>query len=186
MSMSKQSSLIYQGSRISLGTILVSQEGSSKTTLKEIVYHPGAVVIIPITDKGDLVMIEQYRISIDKKLLELPAGTRENGEDFIQTADRELSEETKFGANSLTDIGTLYPAPGFCNEEQKVIIAKGLYSRDLPADFGEEISTRIMTISSVIEAIREGSIVDSKTISALYLAHLHGHIDLCLESNRNV
>lgn len=184
--MSKHSSLIYQGSRISLGTVLISQEGSSKTTLKEIVYHPGAVVIIPITEKGELVMTEQYRICVNKKLLELPAGTRENGEDYIQTADRELSEETKFGANSLIDIGTLYPAPGFCNEEQKVIIAKDLYSRDLPADFGEEISTRIMTISSVIAAIREGAIVDSKTISALYLAHLHGHIDLSMETRLHV
>jgi len=184
--MSKHSSLIYQGSRISLGTVLISQEGSSKTKLKEIVYHPGAVVIIPITDQGDLVMTEQYRISVDRMLLELPAGTRENGEDYIQTADRELSEETKFGASSLTDIGTLYPAPGFCNEEQKVIIAKNLYKRDLPADFGEEIRTCIMTIAAVVEAIRLGVIVDSKTISALYLAHLHGYLDLKVEPPQNV
>ncbi len=184
--MNKHSSLIYQGSRISLGTVLISQEGSTKTRLKEVVYHPGAVVIVPITASGDLVMIEQYRISVDRRLLELPAGTRENGEDYIQTADRELSEETKYGANSLIDIGTLYPAPGFCNEEQKVIIAKDLYSRDLPADFGEEISTHLMSIASVVDAIKSGVIVDSKTISALYLAHLHGYISMQSELGPHV
>lgn len=178
--MTKTSSLIYKGARISLGTVLISEEGTTKTKLKEIVFHPGAVVILPITAQGEIVMIEQYRVSVDKRLLELPAGTRENGEDFIQTADRELSEETKYGASSLTDIGILYPAPGFCNEEQRVIVAKDLYARDLPADFGEEIITRVMSTTELTEAIKSGEIQDSKTISALFLAHLHGYINLCI------
>ncbi|HFS8459835.1 TPA: NUDIX hydrolase, partial [Vibrio cholerae] len=78
--------------------------------------HPGAAVILPLTDQGEIVLIRQFRPSLKKWLLELPAGTIEEGEPPLSCAQRELEEETGFSAQQFIELGQVTPLAGFCDE----------------------------------------------------------------------
>ena len=104
------------------------QDGTTRNI--EVVKHPGAVIIIPITSNGDIVFIKQYRRVIDKIITELPAGTIEKNEDPISCAYRELEEETGFIANELTKLNGFFPSPSFCTEYIHIFVAQNLKKRN--------------------------------------------------------
>ncbi|TWT69162.1 NUDIX hydrolase [Crateriforma conspicua] len=146
---------------------LVGSDG--KTYIREVVRHPGAVLLLPILDNGDVVMIENYRPTIDQTLLELPAGTREPGEPPEITAERELVEETGYAAGKLQHLHTYFSAPGICDEQMFLFLATDLTAGDAQREAVEQIENRVVPIDQAMQMIRDGQILDAKTIVGLSL-----------------
>jgi len=139
----------------------------------------GVVVLVPVTDAGELVLVEQYRIPVKSRVLELPAGlVGDNGdpeEDFKIAANRELIEETGFGAASLEELLTSPSTPGMSDEIVTIYFASGL-KRVGPGggDGNEDITVRLVPIESAIEWLEarqaEGIMLDPKIYAGLYWA----------------
>ena len=134
---------------------------------RDIVSHPGAVAIIAEDESGDWLLVEQYRHSTRRMLLEIPAGTREADEPSNVTAARELREETGYSARTLTRIGGAWMAPGWCTEYIDFFMATQLEYSPLAQDFGERIGVPIrMKPAAVEKLILSGEMEDAKTILA--------------------
>ncbi len=165
------SSTVYTGKAFS-----VSQEEVELPTgsivKRDIVRHPGAVVILPITDNGQLLLVRQYRHSVGKSILEFPAGTLDPKELPLNCAKRELAEEVGQQAAEWQALGTLFPAPGFCDEKQHLFIARALSPFRLPGDEDEIIEVEALNIEQVESAIISGEMEDGKSISIFMRARL--------------
>lgn len=133
------STWLHKGRVISLRSDSL-QFKSGATHEWDIVLHPGAVAILPINEKGNLLLIEQWRRAIDQIILELPAGTLEVGEDPASCAQRELQEEIGYRANQLTPMGGIFTTPGFCNEYIHLFLATQLVESRLPKDEDEAMN----------------------------------------------
>ena len=139
--------------------------------------HPGAAVILPITEEGEIVLIKQFRPSLKKWFLELPAGTLEPNESVLSCAKRELQEETGYCADTMISMGQVTPLAGFCDEIQHLFIAKDLTSTQcLTCDDDEVIEVVLMDINTIEQKIVSGEVSDAKTIACLSKAKLSGHI----------
>ncbi len=146
--------------------------GSGKRVKREIAEHRGAVVMAPLDRRGRLVMVRQYRHAAGKRLLELPAGTLEPGEEPKATALRELREETGYEAGSLKPFGGFYSAPGFTTEYLHFFIARRLRPAPSNADEDEDIQVEAVPLRKARELVRSGGIQDAKSIAGLYLLQL--------------
>ena len=164
--------VLYQGKLRGVRDTI--QNDAGKTFVHETIEHPGAVVVLPILDDGRIVCISQYRHSIRRDFLELPAGTLEKGEDPATCAGREIQEEIGIAAKEIVSLGTIYPAPGFCNEVQHLFLARGLYDSPAQPDEDEQISPICMTPREVEEAIVSGAFSDAKSIALFTRARLRG------------
>ena len=107
--------LQFEGWRIRVRTDSLLNPDGRKTT-RDVVEHPGAVAIVARTKADEVILVRQYRHATGEELLEIPAGTREEGESPIETARRELEEETGYTANKIHQLTAFYTAPGFTNE----------------------------------------------------------------------
>lgn len=132
-----------------------------------IVNHPGAVVIAPLTESWELVFVKQYRKAIDSLLLELPAGTLEEGEDPEICAHRELEEETGYRAERMEHMMTFYPSPGYCNEELHLFLAEGLTPGPPHPDQEEKIMVVHYSLEEAFDLMKRQKIKDGKTIIGL-------------------
>lgn len=143
------------------------------TTKHTTITHPGAVVILPILDSGEVLTVNQFRPSLHNWIIELPAGTIENNEQPIVAAMRELEEETGYSAQTIIPLGTLHPLVGFCDELQHLFVAKGLkLTARLACDEDEVITVESYSIESLDQMVINGQITDSKTLACLYKAKL--------------
>ena len=139
---------------------------------REIVHHPGAVVVVPI-DGDEAILVRQYRAPLEQDLLEIPAGKRDvAGEAPEQTAHRELAEEVGMAAESMRLAANFYNSPGFCDEYTHLFIATGLTDIGRSAQGVEEAHMTIerVRLADVDGLIASGEICDSKTIIGLLLA----------------
>jgi ADP-ribose pyrophosphatase len=168
---------LYSGRVVTLDVDRVRLPDGSHT-VREVVRHPGAVVVLPILNDGRIVFARQYRYPVGEVLLELPAGTLEDGENPQTCAARELIEETGWRAGSLHGIGSFFSTPGFTDELLYSIIATELVpaAEGAAGDPDEWIDPVEMTVEDAIEAARSGRMRDAKSLATLYLAQLHGHI----------
>jgi ADP-ribose pyrophosphatase len=158
---------ILQGSRFDVHSMeLTGRDG--KTYVREVIRHPGAVVLLPLVDRDRVVMIANARPSVGETLLELPAGTREQGETVMETAHRELIEETGYHADALSELHQFYSAPGICDELMHLIVARGLTAGEPAREATEEIENRLADREQVEQWITEGRIRDAKTLVGLY------------------
>jgi ADP-ribose pyrophosphatase len=167
-----QSEVLYEGKLRGVCEVLEAPNG--KRFRHETIEHPGAVVILPVRDAGAIVFVEQYRHSVQRRVLELPAGTLEKGESPAVCAQRELQEEIGMAASDLRPLGTLLPAPGFCSEEQHVFFAKGLYASKATPDDDEFITVEALSRAEVESAIRSGRLVDGKSLALIFRAQVEG------------
>lgn len=165
----------YEGSRISLRVDTARFDDGPEFD-REIVEHPGSVVLIPITPTGKVLLIRQFRQSAEKVLLEAPAGTREPGEDPELTARRELQEEVGYKTGKLIPIGGSWVAPGYSTEYSHAYIATELEPDPLPADDGEDIVVEEFAFSDIKQLIIEGELEDQMSIAALLTAQ-HVYMD---------
>jgi ADP-ribose pyrophosphatase len=133
---------------------------------RDIVRHKGAVTIVPVLDDGRLVMIRNYRIAVDDRLWEFPAGGLEVGEDPRLAAGRELEEETGYHAASIELLGTFYTSPGFADEFMRAYVATGLTEVGQRLEPGEDIEVHRVTPDQLLNMIDDNTIRDGKTIAA--------------------
>jgi ADP-ribose pyrophosphatase len=168
------SEVLYQGRLRGIRELVENDRGVRY--FHETIEHPGAVVVLPLTAQGDIVCVSQYRRSIGAVVLELPAGTLEKDEPPIDCAKREIQEEIGFAAREMTALGTLVPAPGFCNEVQHLFVAKGLYPQSAEQDEDEEISVVTMSVGEFEKGVLSGAINDAKTIALFFRARLGGFV----------
>lgn len=138
-----------------------------------VVRHPGAVMMVPLTAAGKVLMLKQYRLPLDQVILEIPAGTRESkAEPWLDCAQRELREETGFRGETFIDLGTLWPIPGSSDEEQNLFLVTGLTHDPLPQDFDEQIEVVEMDLDELCMMALDGRIQDSKSgLSLLRAKH---------------
>ncbi|MDI3340840.1 MAG: NUDIX hydrolase [Sphaerobacter sp.] len=154
--------------RVRVDTVRLA-DGSERQ--REVVEHPGAVGILPVLNDGALVLVRQYRHAVGRTLLEIPAGTREPGEDAEACAHRELAEETGYRAGELRELVRFYVSPGWADEELIVYLADDLEPGSAHPAEDERLSLVEVRPEEVGRLIRQGQIADSKTIVAL-LAYL--------------
>jgi ADP-ribose pyrophosphatase len=162
---------VYEGRLISLRVDDVELENGHRST-REIVEHPGAVAILAFTGKGHLVMVRQYRSPAQCLTLEIPAGTLGAGEDPAACAVRELKEETGFAAHTFGRVCSFYTAVGFCTEVLHLFVARELEPGDQAYEEDENIEVVTMPVAAAMEAVRDGSIVDAKTVAGVFWAQL--------------
>lgn len=140
-------------------------DGTSHT--REVILHPGAVVILPLLYPDRIIMIRNHRLAVQETLLELPAGTMELGEDPNVTAMRELEEETGYRASSLEFVQAFWMSPGILQERMHFYLATGLSQGHTQLDHGEQIEPIILDWSEVIRLVDVGEIQDAKTLVGL-------------------
>jgi ADP-ribose pyrophosphatase len=136
---------------------------------REIVAHPGAVALVVVDDSDRLIMVRQYRRAAGRVLLEIPAGTREAGEDPIECARRETREETGYEAANIRRLAGFFSAPGFCTEFLDCYLMTGLTENPSKADDDENIEITRLTAEEAIQAIQRGEICDAKSICGILL-----------------
>lgn len=153
----------------------VSYRGPSGHTLRrEVVRHPGAVVIVPILDDGRIALIRNFRIAVEQWVWELPAGTLGAGEDPAHCAGRELIEETGYRAARITPLLAFRTTPGLTDERMHGFVATGLTHVGQSLEEDEMIEVRPVPADEALAMIERGELVDGKSIVALLLAERRG------------
>ena len=143
---------------------------------RHIIHHPGAVAAVPLHDDGTVTLVRQYRVALERDLLEVPAGTRDvEGEDERVTAERELAEEAGLAAASVEHLVTFYNAPGISDETISLFLARHLTEVGYDRQSEEEHAMTVerIPLDVALEMIEDGGITDAKTIIGLTLAARH-------------
>lgn len=136
---------------------------------REIVVHPGAVALVVVDDEERLIMVRQYRRAAGKVLLEIPAGTREKGEDAEACARREVREETGYEAGKVVRLGGFFSAPGFCTEFLDCYLLTDLTEAQAGGDDDENIEVERLTYDEAVAAMSRGDIQDAKSIAGILM-----------------
>jgi ADP-ribose pyrophosphatase len=164
---------VFQGRifTVQIETIQLPKGGEMQT---EIVRHPGSVVIIPVTDRDEIVLVRQYRHAIGRWAWELPAGSLKPGEDIERAAIRECQEEVGRIPSRIERVGSFFPTPGYCDEKMTFFKATGLRvpgpdDEEAHQDEDEDIEPRAFTRETLRHMIGSGEVIDLKTIAGLSL-----------------
>ncbi len=139
------------------------------TATREHIVHPGAVMIIPILDSGQLVMERQYRYPLGRDFIEFPAGKLDPGEEPLQSARRELLEETGYTANQWEFLASIHVAIAYSNERIDLYLAQGLTHRGSDLDADEFLETLHVPVAQALDWLSEGRITDAKTVVGLLM-----------------
>jgi ADP-ribose pyrophosphatase len=138
-------------------------------SIREHITHPGAVVIMAFLPNGNLLFERQFRYPLHQVFLELPAGKIDLGEDPLETARRELREETGYQANQWEYLGVMHPCIGYSNERIDIFLARDLQTTSGQAlDHNEFLEVVELCPQEAIQCVWNGSITDAKTITALF------------------
>lgn len=144
---------------------------SGRTVKREVVHHPGGLGIVPIDPEGKVIMVRQYRYAMGKVVLEIPAGKKEPGEDFLLGAARELSEE--IGAEgTLIPMGEALASPGISTEVIHLYLATDLTFGPTHPDPDEFLEIVHIPMDEVVDMIYRNEIIDQKTIAGIFKAKL--------------
>ena len=160
---------IYEGKIVHLRVDTVRLP-DGKESKREIVAHSGAVCIVPVRDDGMILLVRQFRLAADGILLEIPAGTREAGEEPMACAARELEEETGYRAAQIVPLFSAYLAPGYSTERIHAYLATGLTATQTHFDEGENLELVALPFDEIERRLLAGEFQDAKTIAALLLA----------------
>ena len=161
--------VIYSGKKVKLELHHLENDETATRYIREVVVHPGAVVVMGILPDEQIILIRTRRYAVGQNLVELPAGTLEKNEDPINCAGRELLEETGYLAGRLRPIGNFYTSPGILSEKMYAFVAYDLEKQEQALEEGEEIELQFATLDDAIEMIRRGEIHDGKTVAALLM-----------------
>ncbi|MGA7950172.1 MAG: NUDIX hydrolase [Thiobacillaceae bacterium] len=141
---------------------------NSQTSTREYVVHPGAAVILPVFDNGDVLLERQYRYPLRRDFIEVPAGKLDPGENPESCARRELAEETGYQATALRFLFEFYPAIGYSNEILYFYLAQGLQHVGHERDHDEFLEILRVPFVDALGMIRSGEICETKTVTALF------------------
>lgn len=160
-------SVVFNADRYNIHRVKYSG-AAGQAYSRDVIRHPGAVVLLPILGDGQVVLIRNYRVSVDRTLLEVPAGTMETGEDPMVTASRELLEETGYIAGNLQHRRTFYASPGICDEAMHLFVATDLTEHQPEREDYEVIENQVATWEEIRGWLKDGTIQDAKTLVALF------------------
>lgn len=165
----KKSKLVFHGARIDIRQIR-HRTSDGQTYQKDVIVHPGSVVILPMLDSQTVVLIRNERPAVGDTLWEIPAGTLEPpGEDPDKCAARELIEETGYKARWMKKLGEFYSSPGFMTELMRVYVATGLTVVGQDLDDSERITVHPTPWRQAMKMIRTGEIRDGKTVATMLM-----------------
>ena len=137
----------------------------------QFVEHPGSVAILPLLDDGSVCLIRSRRLTVGGTLIEVPAGTREPNESPLETARRELTEETGYQGTSFEELVSYFPSPGVLSERIWIFVARGLTPGPPAREANEEIDNLLVSWDEALAMIDTREIQDGKTIVALLAYH---------------
>ena len=161
----------YHGKIIDL-TVDILQYPSGKQTLREVVEHPGGAVVLCCFENNDILLVKQYRHPFGKEVIELPAGKLGPNEDPLLCAQRELREETGYGAKQWSKLTSMYSTPGICNEILHIYLAAELSPHEMGQELEEgeaSLTVNRVPIREAIAMIEREELVDGKTIAGILL-----------------
>lgn len=158
--------LIHKGNFMDFVNIDVKLP-NGKNDNRDVIKHPGACAVIAFLDSENIILVEQFRLPLNKTLLEIPAGKLNKKEDPMDCAKRELQEETGYVAKEIEYLGSIATAPGFCDEIIHLYKAWNLSLGEKNEDEDEFTSVKVLNINDLKEMIKKGEIIDGKTISVL-------------------
>ncbi len=159
---------IYEGAILNLRRDTVTAAGGQ--AYREIIEHNGAVAVVPVTDDGKIVMVEQYRYPMGRVILEIPAGKIDKGEtDPLGAAERELKEETGYTAEKLVYLGKISPSVAYTEEIIHLYAAIGLTPGETEFDTDEALDIIEYEFKDIYEMAASGKLVDAKTIAAIFM-----------------
>jgi len=160
------STAIYEGPVFGIRRDEVIEPSGVRTT-REVITHPGSVVVLPVLPDGRIVLIRQYRHAARQYLWELVAGRIDGGERPREAAVRELIEETGFRAKRLRVFLDVFPTPGFLEERMFILLAEGLTAGKAEPEEDEKIISRAFESKQLEEMIRSGKMRDAKSIAGI-------------------
>lgn len=165
------SQTVYRGGFLEVKYDRVRLPDGSES-FREYIRHPGAAVMVPLLDDGRILIERQYRYPLQRVFVEVPAGKRDPGETFMQTAQRELLEETGYVARDWAFMTRLHPAIGFADEVLEIYLCRSLRLEGRRLDHGEFLHTEAVTLDWMLDELRAGRLTDVKThIVTLWLDH---------------
>jgi ADP-ribose pyrophosphatase len=167
-----KSEIIYPGWAFTIRRDTLRLPDGRETSF-DIVDHVGSVIILPLDANGDLLFVRQYRHATGLDLLELPAGTLDEGESPEACARREVREETGMAAGRLEPLGGFYLAPGYSTEYMYAYLATDLRYDPLEADADEFLSVERIPLAEVLAMCERGELPDAKSLAAFLLARQH-------------
>ncbi|HWP84077.1 MAG TPA: NUDIX hydrolase [Terriglobia bacterium] len=157
---------LYEGPVFSVWRHRVVEPGGM-SIVRDLVHHPGSAVILPRTVEGRIVLVRQYRLAAGRELWELPAGTVDNGETPLQTARRELAEETGYRSSRWRKLIAFYPSPGLIAERMTLFLAEDVQPGVPRLEADERIAVQLFSVPQLLRMVRAGDIVDAKTLTGL-------------------
>lgn len=157
------SHVVYEGRVFNVDQHEIEMANGVRTK-REILVHPGAVCMVPVTASGSILMVTQFRLATGRRLLELPAGTLEKGEEPADCAARELQEEVGQAASSIEPMGGFFVAPGYTSEYIHLFIATGLRPSVLAGDEDEDIEVEEVGLAQALEYVADGTVCDAKSV----------------------
>ena len=166
------SEMIYKGAILNLRKDKVEVVGN-KVSYREIIEHNGGVTIAAITDDNKIVLVKQFRKAAKQAILEVPAGKRDGDDDLLETAIRELKEETGYTAKETKFLTKFYASVGYSEEVIYAYLCTGLTPGETQFDDNEAIDVLEYDLDEVHKMIINGEIEDSKTIITVLMAMQH-------------
>ncbi len=135
-----------------------------RTAVRDVVRHPGAVAVVALTSDGKICLVRQYRTALGRVTVEIPAGKLTPGEDPLEAASRELTEETGMTAEKIAFLTTIATSDGFCDELIHIYMATGLSLGESSPDDDEFINVDLVDLGELVDAVLDGRIEDAKTV----------------------
>lgn len=148
---------------------------NGRNAVRDVVRHPGAVAIVALTDDGRICLVRQYRTSLARVTVEIPAGKLDPGEDPLTCAKRELREETGMEADQMAFLTTIATSDGFTDELIHIYMATGLHFVASDPDEDEFINVDLVPLNELIDAVLDGRIEDCKTVTGALICDAVSH-----------
>ncbi len=143
---------------------------NGRTATREVMRHPGAAAVVPVTEEGEVILVRQYRYPFAKVMREIPAGKLDQGEEPQTCARRELLEETGYEARELVSLGVVYPSVAVLDEKIHLYLARGLTFRAAHPDADEFLNVEKLPLKTLVDAVLRGDVPDGKTQTAVLKA----------------